>query len=50
MFKTSRVLYGGQGFINNYTLYECTHCGITYSVTAHPGDGQAQPKHVGVTN
>jgi hypothetical protein len=36
-------------FINNYTLDECTdHC-ITYSVTAHPDDGQARPKHDGVT-
>jgi hypothetical protein len=33
-------------FINNYTLDECTqHC-ITHSVTAHPDDGQARPKHV----
>ena len=36
----------------------CTLCGgrvgkyhcITYSVTAHPDDGQARPKHVGATN
>ena len=35
---------------NNYTLYECTHCCITYFVTAHPDDGQARPKHVGATN
>ena len=37
-------------FINNYTLNECTHHCITYSVTAHPDDGQAQSKHVGATN
>ena len=37
-------------FINNYTLDECTHCCITYSVTAHPDDGQARPKHVAATN
>jgi hypothetical protein len=37
-------------FINNFTLYECTHHCITYSVTAHPDDGQARPKHVGATN
>jgi hypothetical protein len=37
-------------FINNYTLYECTHGCITYSVTAQPDDGQARPKHVGATN
>jgi hypothetical protein len=36
-------------FINNYTLYECTYR-IIYSVTAHPDDGQARPKHVGATN
>jgi hypothetical protein len=29
-------------FINNYTLYECTH--RYYSVTAHPDDGQTRPK------
>jgi hypothetical protein len=29
---------------------ECTHRCITHSVTAHPDDGQAQPKHVGATN
>jgi hypothetical protein len=28
-------------FINSYTLDECTHHCITYSVTAHPDDGQA---------
>jgi hypothetical protein len=28
-------------FINNYTLDECTHHCITYSVTAHLDDGQA---------
>jgi hypothetical protein len=37
-------------FINSYTLDECTYPCITYSVTAHPEDGQAQPKHVGATN
>jgi hypothetical protein len=37
-------------FINNYTLDECTHHCITYSVTAHPDDGQARPKHAGATN
>ena len=37
-------------FINSYTLYECTHRCITYSVTAHPDDGQARPKHVAATN
>ena len=37
-------------FINNYTLDECTHHCITYSVTAHPDDCQARPKHVGATN
>jgi hypothetical protein len=36
--------------MNNYTLYECTHRCITYSVTAHPDDGQARPKHVVATN
>jgi hypothetical protein len=37
-------------FTNNYTLDECTcHC-ITYSVTAHPDDAQAQLKHVGARN
>ena len=37
-------------YINNYTLDEWTdHC-ITYSVTAHPEDGEALPKHVGATN
>ena len=35
-------------FINNYTLDECTYRCITYSVTAHPEDGQAWPKQVGV--
>ena len=28
-------------FMNNYTLDECTHRCIMYSVTAHPDDGQA---------
>jgi hypothetical protein len=37
-------------FIKNYTLDECTHRCITYSVTAHPDDGQTRPKHVGDTN
>jgi hypothetical protein len=37
-------------FINNYTLDECTYRCIIYSVTAHPEDGQARPKHVGGTN
>jgi hypothetical protein len=37
-------------FINNYILDECTHHCITYSVTAHPDDGQARLKHVGATN
>jgi hypothetical protein len=37
-------------FINNYTLHECTYHCITFSVTAHPDDGQARPKHVGGTN
>jgi hypothetical protein len=37
-------------FINNYTLDECTHHCITHSVTAHPEDGQARSKYVGVTN
>ena len=36
--------------INNYTLDECTYRCITYSVTAHPDDGQARPNHVGATN
>jgi hypothetical protein len=36
--------------LNNYTLDECTYHCITYSVTAHPDDGQARPKHVGATN
>ena len=37
-------------FINNHSLHECTcHC-ITYSVTAHPDDGQARSKHVGASN
>jgi hypothetical protein len=30
----------------DYTLDECTYRCITYSVTAHPDDGQARPKHV----
>ena len=60
MFKMSRVLEcalcGGRVgtmeniFMNNYTLYECTYNCITYSVTAHPDDGQARSKHVGATN
>jgi hypothetical protein len=37
-------------FINNYTLDECTYHCITYSVTAHPDDDQARPKHVGATD
>ena len=37
-------------FINSYTLYEFTHHCIAYSVTTHPVDGQAQPKHIGATN
>jgi hypothetical protein len=37
-------------FINSYTLDECTRRRITYSVTAHPEDGQARPKQVGTTN
>jgi hypothetical protein len=37
-------------FLNNYTLNECTHRCINYSVTAHSDDGQARPKHVGATN
>jgi hypothetical protein len=37
-------------FTNNYTLDECTYRCITYSVTAHPDDDQARPKHVGATN
>jgi hypothetical protein len=37
-------------FMNNYALYECTHRCTTYSVTAHPEDGQARPKYVGATN
>jgi hypothetical protein len=36
--------------MNNYTLDECTHRCITYSVTMHHEDGQARPKHVGATN
>jgi hypothetical protein len=36
--------------INNYTLDECIYRCITHSVTAHPDDGQALPKHVGATN
>ena len=36
--------------INNYTLYECTYQCITYSVSAHPDDAQARPKHVGAKN
>ena len=35
--------------MNNYILDACTQC-ITYSVTAHPEDGQARPKHVAATN
>jgi hypothetical protein len=27
-------------FIKNYTLDECTYHCVTYSVTAHPDDGQ----------
>jgi hypothetical protein len=41
MFKTSCVL-------------ACALCGgrvgITYTVAAHPEDGQARPKHVDATN
>ena len=37
-------------FINNYTLDECTYHCITYSLTAHPDDDQARPKHIGATN
>ena len=37
-------------FINNYNLDECIYHCVTYSLTAHPEDGQAQPKHVGATN
>jgi hypothetical protein len=37
-------------FRNNYTLDECTHHYITYSVTAHPDDGKKRPKHAGATN
>jgi hypothetical protein len=37
-------------FINSYTLHECTHRCITFSVTAHPDDGQARPKYVGATD
>jgi hypothetical protein len=37
-------------FITNYSLDECTYCCSTYSVTAHPDDGQARLKHVGATN
>ena len=37
-------------FINNYTLHECTYYCITYSVTAHPDDGQKRSKPVGVTS
>jgi hypothetical protein len=34
-------------FIKSYTLDECTYGCMTYSVTAHPDDDQAQQKHVG---
>jgi hypothetical protein len=44
----TRLLNGGE--YANYTLDECTQCCITYSVTVHPEDGQAKPKHVGATN
>jgi hypothetical protein len=37
-------------FMNNYNLYECTYRCTTHSVTAHPDDGQARPKHVGATD
>jgi hypothetical protein len=37
-------------FINNYILKECTYHCITYSVTAHPDDGEERPKHVGATH
>jgi hypothetical protein len=33
--------------MNSYTLDECTHC---ITVTAHPDDSQAHPKHVGATD
>jgi hypothetical protein len=36
--------------MNIYTLDECPHRCIIYSVTAHPEGGQARPKHVGGTN
>jgi hypothetical protein len=37
-------------FTNNFTFDECTHRCITYSVRAHPDDGQTRPKHVSATN
>jgi hypothetical protein len=37
-------------YINNYTLHESTHICITYSVTAHPEDGQTRPKHADARN
>jgi hypothetical protein len=37
-------------FVNIYTLDECTYRRITYSVTAHPDDGQKRQKRVGATN
>jgi hypothetical protein len=36
--------------IDSYTLDECSHRCITYSVTWRPEDVQARTKHVGATN
>ena len=37
-------------FMNNYILDEFTYRCITYSVAAHPDDGQTRPKHIGATD
>jgi hypothetical protein len=46
---TARCLYCGEYIYKQLHLVRM-HTLLNYSVTAHPDDGQARPKHAGATN